>query len=382
MSLRALITPYSLERFSSELWQVRVGLLRADSPRRFNALLTRSRFEDMLLFSSARPERGDVLLLGVENGLRDHFPREILARGPLGDPARLQRYHRAYARGAALWIARAEQRDARLYDLCREVAEEARFPSRVDASLWPSGASASAPDAGDADRFLVMLEGSAKLHISSPGTAIHVLAGGDVLYAPIGSAVHVEAIAPTLLLDVRVEAYSYLDLLLRAVDRHAEREPALRRALSVGYERPSDRQLALWAEMVSALPRALDFERARKGQAGAFQQQSLPLGRGWTRMIDALHRLGLEAEVQLEAKLRVLELGGAVYVQGPAHTERFPRTSKTAVHRLCGKRRVRVEELDDQLATEVKLDLVRRFVEAGWSTVATDGATADEGGVQ
>lgn len=367
--IRAIIAPCSLERFAAETWQVEPRLFRPERPSRFETLFTRTSFEELLCLSSLRPEQGDVSLLGQEGVFNEHFPREILARGPLDDPSRVLRFHRSYARGAALWVSRADRRDRALHELAKEAADETRFPIRVDASLWPAGTHARVPSSEGTDRFFLMIEGQATIQRATPDVALESLNAGDVLYLPPESLVELKTAAPTLLLDVRVEAFSFQDLILRAVERHAVDEESLRRALRPGYSAPSHNDLAAFRAIVSALPEKLDLERARIAQVGTLHRVLPPNPSGWTRQIDILPRVDPKSEVRIVSRFRVLEVAGSVYVQGPAHTERFPKGSATAVRQVCEAEWLRVEELDDRLTPEAKVALVRRFVESGWLEV-------------
>lgn len=159
--------------------------------------------------------------------------------------------------GGATVVLQALQRWwAPVTRFCRELELELGHPMQANAYLTPAGAAGLAPHHDTHDLFIVQLHGAKRWAVRAPAVAVplagqrsdHELAPqqpvlfetelrpGDCLYLPRGYVHSASAQEATSLhLTLGVLATTVHDLLRRLIDLAAKEDPALRRALPVGY---------------------------------------------------------------------------------------------------------------------------------------------------
>lgn len=392
LTFEDLLAPIGRETFLNEYWEKKPLVTSGLRRKSFEALFSLSDIDRYICYVRPRPGRIDMV---TDAGfVRDNY----LDANQCAD---INLVYKNYLAGSSLVMSGLQETWEPLAKFSRKLERELSHPVAIVAYLTPPNAHGIQPHFDTQENLLLQVHGTKHWKVypeirqlpkvegaytlvpkaALPAPILEVtLHPGDVLYVPRGFA-H-EAVAgdePSLHITIDVLVRTWQDLLVDAVEAMAEREPALRRSLPVGFLNDTARSqqvTSAFAGFVQRLSENIQSEDAvRKHVEKLFVKQPPPPDG---------HFAALHAEVELDTPLvkrdfvhtRMMpERDGSVGLQFSGNHISGPSKIGAALRFIEHAGTFTAEGLPGSLSSREKLVLARRLVRIGLLTCA-DGKVA------
>jgi hypothetical protein len=305
----------------------------------------------------------------------------------LVDPARVLA---RFDEGATVVLQSLQRWWPPLTRFCRSLEAELGHAVQANAYLTPAGCAGLAPHHDTHDVFVLQVHGTKHWVLREPlvqdplarqrsahEAAAHQpvleeldLEPGDCLYLPRGT-IHSAAAqrGASLHLTVGVLATTVTDLARRILD-HLEADPALRRALPVGYAQDARSARAAVGDVAATLIRALealDVEAVAGELVASSARRRGPLLEGM--LVDLVHLDGLDDSTWVrrrpDLRARPVPDGSVLRLDLADRVLELPLPLSTALERLLDGAAHQVGSLADLLDASSRAVLVRRLIREG-----------------
>lgn len=357
--------------------------MRRTKPDYFRELLSLDDIDRVLTTLDRRYP--DVLLKRADCTI---LPADYTIDGSTLDVARV---FELFEGGATLTLAFLDTVLPNLERICREIEIELSMPLQANVYLTPPGEQGANVHFDTHDVFVLQVCGSkqwtiydAPLPLPLPGQAFDPdlhrpgaatqefeLGAGDVLYIPRGWFHEARTTGVTSLhITAGVLRYTWTDVLLELVSRVALEEPALRRALPVGFAREDfDRTAArqTLSQLLLVLQARADADGALDHFVERFIADCPPLLRGQLRQLAAVEKLTLETVLGARVGLvhRLHRDDASVTVESYGRRIQFPAHAGDAVAFALANRRYCLRDIPASLDEAGRLALGRRLIREG-----------------
>lgn len=386
--LRKLLAPVELETFLRDYWEKQPLHLERKEPDRYGPLFTSADVDTVIAFT--RPRFADAGAFKpdatrqhsfVQGWMADHhFPESNVFPG-------IAELRSVYARGKTVVIMAMQQRWLPIALLCRKLESFFHCPVHANLYLTPAGAQGFDTHFDTHEVLVLQLEGHKHWRLCGPtrklplvgerlnapreqlGSAREIgLGPGDLLYIPRGH-VHEAFTSETasMHLTVGINVFRWADLLHEAVESAARRDERFRESLPPGLfggsAAPTE-VAELFRKLLGALMETARAEDALHQLGDAFFGQMPVLPNA--HFADLPPEKAIDLDTVLErspgAVCRVVQEGSWVTLSFPGGQVGGPLKIASALRFVAGTDRFAIRELPDDLGSEAKLVLARRFL--------------------
>lgn len=381
-----LLSPVPPDRFLADHWEQRPLVVARKRPGYFDAVLSVADVDRLLASGGLRAEE-----LSVVNAESAIARSDYMRSDGTADAVRVAGL---LADGATLILQQLHRRHGPLARLCRAMEREFSMPFQTNIYLTPAGGQGFKAHYDTHDVFVLQVVGAKQWEIGQAAVALPLkgqaftpdghefgetqqsfeLRAGDVAYLPRGL-MHRARSGQALSLHVTLGAlaYTWADFMLEAVSAACLADPALRRALPVGFALPDHDPAAAKAVFAALL------DRLRAGADGHFAAAHANLVQAFL----AARKLHLDgqigealdaAQITLDTVLaprpdlvfRIAAAGETVVLQGHGQELALPQAIEPALRFALETPRFSVSALPDIVEEDGKLVLARRLVRAGF----------------
>ena len=320
-TLEWLLSPCSVEEFSTQVWQRRSQVLAQGRPDHFVALFGFRELEFVLEYGQPKPP--SVRLASS----RAPAPLEV----PFGRGGRLDidRIRRGFADGHTIIVNNVQDYTPRVGRLVQAMQERMSYPVEANAYLTPPGAQGFKPHYDTHDVIVAQIEGRKLWRVYGAEAACPLpeltngdpfrrenlptpefidLRPGDVLYIPRGWIHEAETESGSSLhLTFGVHAPNGLDLARTALDVLSRVHPEFRQVLPFGYlRRPVE--LGPLREVLARLTELLAADGSAEAAFHLLEDDFIGRGRSagdgeLVASVDALASLGPETRIERKQHL-------------------------------------------------------------------------------
>jgi ribosomal protein L16 Arg81 hydroxylase len=399
-----LIQPISLDVFFSQYWEQKPLHISRNNLDYYSGLFSAKDIDTLIQFSKPKYPR---VKLGKTN--KKGFSLEVLegmetiSVQDYGVPT-LQRLYDAYTQDDTLVIYRLEEYWEPLAHFCRALEQYFSCLSNASLFLTPKNAQGFPPHFDPGDMLILQVEGSKvwRIYSSSPDLALQdndhlsvmrnlpapvqeiYLEAGDMLYIPRGCVHEVLTTdAPSLHLSIAIIAFTWADLIAKALTSVGKHNSSFHKALPVGFlnkNQPAPSLQAQLTELLAYLSQHANAEEAVSQLARSLIDGMKSLPDGHFTQLQQLDLVNLNSVVAKRQGMvcwifrqdempshfaGYLQGGDYVSMQFPGNEVRGPSWLEPAYRFIAEAETFAVKELPDSLSDNAKLVLVRRLIREG-----------------
>jgi ribosomal protein L16 Arg81 hydroxylase len=404
LNFEQLIQPIGLDVFFSQYWEQKPLHISRNNPDYYSGLFSVKDIDALIQFSKPKYPR---VKLGKTN--KRGFSLEVLegmetiSVQDYGVPT-LQRLYDAYTQEDTLVIYRLEEYWEPLAHFCRALEQYFSCLSNASLFLTPQNAQGFPPHFDPGDMLILQVEGSKVWRIYNSAPALIsseddlssilrnlpapdreiYLEAGDLLYIPRGCVHEVLTTnEPSLHLSIAIIAFTWADLIAKALISVGKQNASFHKALPVGFlnqHQPAPSLQTQLTELLEYLSQHANAEAAVSQLARSFidGMKSLPDGH-FTQLqkLDLVNlnsivskRQGMFCWIFKQAEMPshfagYLQGGDYVSMQFPGNEVRGPSWLEPAYRFIAEAKTFAVKELPDSLSDNAKLVLVRRLIREG-----------------
>lgn len=366
----------SASQFFADYYERRPLLYAADTPGRFDDLITIPRLDSRI--AEIDLTEGMLMLVNA----RDPIQPDDYVNGNMIDRVAVARLYRA---GATVVFNQLQNSDRKMADFCRRM--ERLFGCHVQTNLYltPSNEQGFKTHYDNHDVFILQIAGEKKWKVyGAPATIPYrgerfdsdrdtpgeteltfTLKAGDVVYIPRGyfhDAANEHESEPSLHITVGLIVRTWADLVLEAVSEQCLENPAFRRALPPGFAEPgydSTRLKAEFRELMQHLADSASPDNGLEHIVENFVRSREPDISG--AIFENRMREDATYRASTDALFHVFGEENGVRVIGPAIEFQFGRAPITLVQRVLSGDPFILADLDHEEAR----DVVERLMTAG-----------------
>jgi hypothetical protein len=296
-----------------------------------------------------------------------------------------------YQQGATIIMDEVQRSWPPLAKLCASIERFFSHPTQTNVYLTPAGAQGFSAHYDTHDVFILQTAGSKHWRLypspvqlplaSSPSpypgpdpgrpSADFVLRAGDVLYIPRGH-IHDALTSESISLHVTlgINAYTWADLMMEALNALCQRDVRFRRALPIGFAVDPEAAARLRAEagaMVHALAgSSLPVAEIADRLAERFIMSRQPMLEGHLTSLVHAHPLTPQSLIRKRAWLcRLTSHGDTVRLVCHGKSLNFPRHLESALRYIAATEEFDIASLPGSLSGWDKIDLVQKLIEEG-----------------
>jgi lysine-specific demethylase/histidyl-hydroxylase NO66 len=404
--LRWMIAPVDFGTFAQSYWATAPLIVKRNSARYFDPLLTEEYLE-YALYAAARIPGALEEMTGEER------PRRCSSYQAAID---------AFRRGKSLRVDAIQRFSRELLVLSRDLEQELSCPVNINMYLTPAARQALARHYDTHDVFVLQIHGQKKWRVFGSPVAFpleylpplrcehrtksfrlkrhtndvdkdklplkeeFILEAGDVLYLPRGFWHEAEAVADQVSchLTVGVQSLTYADLLTVAIAQAASANSDLRQSLPLGFATHTNGLPAVQQHLANILPNlgaSLEVERSLSEVSEIFIRSRQPFN---SRLLHSAKPVGAgQDSIQLNSKIviqpgfvcRVASKGPDVSLTFGSTTVSLPISFTPALQFIARTRQFSPGEIPGSLTDPERIALVQHLIAEGLLCTAANTGT-------